>query len=391
MRYGLLSLVVLVGCGGLDPVSPGQQQQAAVQGPKAWTLMVYGAADNNLDPFFDVDLGEMMVGLAPGASVNVVVLADRAGGSDSLLEVTPFGPKTLQTYAELDSGAQDTLTSFIVTAVKAYPSAHYFLDLWDHGGGFRGCCWDDSSGAHLTPSQIAAAIASAQATTGRRIEVVGFDACLMGMAEVAHELRSVTDLLVGSELTIEDAGWPYDTILAYLSKNPGVTPTALAAKVADLFVASYGKKGTPQQLGVIATSKVPALGKSLSALCDALRVDPQGNANLVNGARASSTVNHIYGTNSSFYASDLQVFTGAIRAKATDPAIVTLADDLLLKLDAAVTYEAHDPRLSNSGKLNGVSAYFPPNRNQYRDIYPGSVPAFVSETTWFPFIEAFLQ
>ena len=77
-------------------------------------------------------------------------------------------------------GNPNTLKSFIQWGVATYPADHYLLDIWDHGGGLDGVCWDDTSGTNMTVSQVQQAIAGAST----HIDVIGFDACLMGMEEV---------------------------------------------------------------------------------------------------------------------------------------------------------------------------------------------------------------
>lgn len=50
------------------------------------------------------------------------------------------------------------------------------------------------------------ALTDAYTMTGERIDLLGFDACLMGMMEVAYELQDHTDIMVFSEETIPGGG-----------------------------------------------------------------------------------------------------------------------------------------------------------------------------------------
>ena len=78
-------------------------------------------------------------------------------------------------------GNPATLTDFIQWAVTNYPANHYLLDLWDHGDGIGGVCEDESSESILSLSDVRQAITRA----GTHMDVIGFDACLMAMAETA--------------------------------------------------------------------------------------------------------------------------------------------------------------------------------------------------------------
>ena len=48
---------------------------------------------------------------------------------------------------------------------------------------------------------------------GHKVDVVGADACLMAMIEVAGELASSTDFFVASQDLEPGDGWPYDELL----------------------------------------------------------------------------------------------------------------------------------------------------------------------------------
>lgn len=95
--------------------------------------------------------------------------------------------------------------------MKNYDSDYYLLDIWDHGGGYFGACWDESSGHHLTPHDIEVAISQAEQKVRKRISIVGFDACLMGMIEVCYELKDVTEVRtkISERARVEDKVLPF--------------------------------------------------------------------------------------------------------------------------------------------------------------------------------------
>ena len=45
---------------------------------------------------------------------------------------------------------------------------------------------------------------------GKKLDVIGFDACLMSMLEVGYAMRDVGNTLVGSEELEPGPGWKYD-------------------------------------------------------------------------------------------------------------------------------------------------------------------------------------
>ena len=114
----------------------------------------------------------------------------------------------------LDMSNPKTLRDFIVDAVKKFPADNVARILNDHGGGFTGAMSDDSDGHFMSTPALAGAIAEAQKITGKKIAIIGFDACLEGEAEVAYENRANADYFLGSEESEGGTGWTYDSMLS---------------------------------------------------------------------------------------------------------------------------------------------------------------------------------
>jgi cysteine peptidase C11 family protein len=71
-------------------------------------------------------------------------------------------------------------------------------------------------------------LGTAHQLLGRKVDMVGMDACLMTMLEVAYQIRDHAEILVGSE---PGDGRPYDTVLRDLAARPGMTARDLAATI----------------------------------------------------------------------------------------------------------------------------------------------------------------
>ena len=141
---------------------------------------------------------------------------------------------------EVNMGDPAILQSFIEWAIANYPAQHYALVLWNHGSGWRernsaeavkSVCIDDQSGDELTMTELRSALNAANATTGEVLDIVGFDACLMQMVEVAYQVmgsasRPLVDITVGSEETEPGDGWDYAATLTALTASPTMTPSA---------------------------------------------------------------------------------------------------------------------------------------------------------------------
>src|SRR5204862_7720054 len=81
--------------------------------------------------------------------------------------------------------------------------------LLERGGPARGYGYDDTSGAFLDDIELPCALRDVPAALGQPLDLLGFDACLMGMVEVAFQLRGTARVLVGSQLVEPGDGWSY--------------------------------------------------------------------------------------------------------------------------------------------------------------------------------------
>ncbi len=78
---------------------------------------------------------------------------------------------------------------------------------------------------------------------GHKIDVLGLDACLMGMAEICHELRESVSLMVSSDEEIPQASWPYQAIVGDLETHPGMDRNTLSTLIVSRYVEAYAAGG----------------------------------------------------------------------------------------------------------------------------------------------------
>ncbi len=73
----------------------------------------------------------------------------------------------------------------------------------------------------------------------KKIDIIGFDACLMNMMEVAYQLRDHTEMIVGSEENEPTEGWDYQAILSYIVDNPEASNAAISNNIINSYIDSY--------------------------------------------------------------------------------------------------------------------------------------------------------
>jgi len=203
-----------------------------------WTVIVYAAADDDVleqDIWFDINEMELV---GSTQQMNVIVQIDRADGSFSgdgdwtdtrRLYITQdedlnsITSPVVESIGEADMGNPQTLVDFVSWAIQKYPAKKYALVMSDHGAGWTGGFSDLYSGSSLSMSQIADSISQIQQSMGtQKFEIIGFDACLMGMIEVYGSLYPYTNYMVASEEVIPATGWSYAAWLYQLAQNPSM-------------------------------------------------------------------------------------------------------------------------------------------------------------------------
>jgi hypothetical protein len=268
-----------------------------------WTVMVYLDADNNLESAGIDDINEMEI-VGSTTEVNIVVQVDRipysvlASNNQGYADDTSndnwtttrryyitqdFDPVLINSQlksdlGELNMGDPQTLVDFANWAVTNYPAKKYLLVIWNHGGGFRSLsltkdiAWDDTSGGDkITMPELEYALSAISAQIGKKIDIVGMDACLMAMTEVAYQVKDYADILVASEENEPGDGWPYDTILGELMGNPLISSEQLAVDIVDKYIFSYPYGNVTQS--AIDLSYMGTLAGQLSNLALAIMSD----------------------------------------------------------------------------------------------------------------------
>ena len=203
------------------------------------TLLIYMASDNNLEYHAQEEL-ERIIESSIDSSINIVVQYDAKRFVDT--------PDTLRLFiqngeivkeqelGELNTGDPTVLREFIESASAFYPADKNILIIWSHGSGVDdmdvyadkkkreryfvpiqeieeiAVGFDDTAGDFLDNLELQKALDSSV-----NIDVLGFDACLMGMFEIAYQLRNQTKIMVASQHLEPAMGWDYSRILNELN------------------------------------------------------------------------------------------------------------------------------------------------------------------------------
>ncbi len=226
-----------------------------------WTFMVYLDADNNLEEAGIDDLNEMEE-VGSSDDVNIVVQMDRIDGYDPTngdwtdcrrfyiekdLDTDRITSPEIEQLGEINMGDPEVLIDFVKWSKENYPAKKYALVLWDHGGAFRGICFDDTVPGlpegeydmiNMTEMNHAAREIY-RALGNQRVDLWGFDACLMAQMAVMYELKDFVTVGVGSGYNEPGDGWPYDEILRPFVDKPEMDERELGKIIVHEYIYSY--------------------------------------------------------------------------------------------------------------------------------------------------------
>lgn len=374
----IAALAFAVGFG----LSGGAPSPAEGQGDATWTIMFYSTADtSDIEAGMMLDVNEVEY-VGSTADVNFVAQVDRTDADPTWTDSRRFlltqdgdwqmvNSPVVMSLGEVNQGEVDTLVDFMDWARQYYPADHYGLVLSDHGGGWTGFGWDmTDNNDSLTMLEIDQSLSLFTSAIGRKLDFIGFDACLMAQYEVIKMLAPYADYAILAQETEPAYGWSYDYTLPKLVQNPAMDAATLSTEFSRDYMFSYREgewKGTGYEkydLGVIDLSKMAEVEAAmaefvLTANTNGLEIisaigDARNNAQVFGG----STPDEVDIMSSV----DLIHFLKLLVTLSPNADVAQAAYTLQSALESMVVY--HDA----SGKLpgaHGIAIYFPRNQRVY--------------------------
>ena len=386
---GLAGTAVVLTLGACSADSP-----AAESG--SWTILTYSIADTDLEPYMMEDLDEL--GTSGGhENLNIVALVDRStdyGDDDvlglnswsggKLLEITDGGATELENLGDVNTGDPQVLADFIARGIADYPADHYALVISDHGASWPGVGGDESSDQDsLELWELNEAIAAGVEAGGiEKLDLLGFDACLMATYEVASTLAPLAERLLASQELEPGHGWDYSSF-AMVGENGGATVDELGSAI----IAGYERQAVEWEdeseitLSLTDLTQMPAVDAALGEFTSQLVARVDGVAPTV-GRTLAQTLG--FGKSpdpdSDSFMTDLGILAGEIGVDALD--VSDAADDLVRAINDAVIDKVDGQATRGA---TGLSIYFPPQPEYYVQDYDEIVTA----GNWGEFLTAY--
>jgi parallel beta-helix repeat protein len=387
-----------------------------------WTFMVYLDGDNNLEGWGIDDFLEMS-SVGSTTDVKIVVQFDRTSGYSTLYDdwttckrfyintnMTPTAENATEDIGEANMGDPNTLVDFVKWTMGDYSADNYALILWNHGSGWkysrewaqwvpwegedkmlshfgkkgkqanefmRGICEDETNGDYLTLQETEEALSTIYNDTGELTDLLGYDACLMHMIEVAYQVSNYSSISVGSEEVEPNDGWPYVPILTNLTGTPSMTPCQLGSEIVLDYIVFYGTSGDETQSAANQT-KLQNLVTSTDNFADSLITALANYRTEITQARKAVEEYQI-----SDYI-DLYHFAFLIKSNVPDATVKATAQSVMNEVNSTVFAEGHGSGHPNS---HGLSIYFPGSGGDYLTSYEAT--KFARDTKWNEFLESY--
>lgn len=264
-----------------------------------WLLMVYMSATGTLEEESIGDISNIKEGFLSHTdqdNIDIVILHDRGPGYSTLdgdwtgtylykvtldgLEVITEaeGWRTAEDQEE-NMGSISTLDNFISWGKSQYKRKKNALVIWNHGGGLSGqtllesraVSWDtENTGEDIDDALY---INEIQTTLKKyynsqsKLEILGFDACYMGMVEIAYEFRDEVEYMVASA-GLETGGWRYNDFIPEMVQQS--TPATVSEKVVESYKTFSEENSLENTLAVLELSHVEDLKTEIDTLLTAL-------------------------------------------------------------------------------------------------------------------------
>ena len=264
----------------------------------------------------------------------------------------------------------DSFEAFLKYVKTNFPAKRYEAVLWGQSGGpVSGFGYDEvnGSGEQLTLTEMSTALSNADMD----LDLLLFDARLMGAMETGYGLSSHVDYMIASEDNEYCIGLNYTNWLKKLNSNPELSAIEQGKQVIDDFIAvNKGKgEGKDEMVGAYSLVDLKALKRNTSDRLKALAELLKSAEKTENGRdhlRQASKEAYRFAPNYSYDLVDFSSFLGAIESNFTGSGseginykeIREAAASLRSSVENAVEISRYVTP-NDDGGVSGLTIYFP--------------------------------
>jgi hypothetical protein len=403
-----------------------------------WTVVAYIQADNNLAPYAVYNIGDMQLAPLSSSLVNMLVQWDQPNNNKTWRYRIVKGGRIEDASVSVEMGLNPVqeLVDMTKWAKTKYDAKRFCVILWNHGSGVvdpsyratnkaisnalgtddgrphmpwleipgfdaqrdaqdRGILFDDSQLTYLNAQGLATAFSriKSEVMGGRKIDIVGMDACLMAMLEVGYQIKDSVNYLVSSEDTEPGEGWSYSGFLKTLCALPAVEAPSFANAIVNAYANFYQSRTRYYTQSAINLNKLELVKQNIAQVITGVaacrKIDSTRTKRaVVNARRASKSFDvsdyiDLYSFYSALSAQLAQKDSRASRRYITAAtnlrSIVASGMQLILN---SVTANRVGSYYTN---VKGISIYYP--RGTVHSSYRNT--KFAQSTSWISFVQTY--
>ncbi|MBY0353030.1 hypothetical protein K2W90_01540 [Candidatus Babeliales bacterium] len=224
-----------------------------------WTILNYIEANNNLSFFANNNIEAMKL-VGSTSNVNILVQLSEPTTKKTWRYKIKQGGKTNHTSLNKDMGLdpEKELIDAVLWAHTHYPAKRFMLIFWNHGGGIidkhkskkiyeqhqkkysrtRSILYNYQHETFLTNQQLERALKQISEVRGKKIDIIGMDACLMASIEIAYQIKDYADYFIASENVEIAPGWCYGNFLRKLIAQSTMSPLKLMETIISSFAST---------------------------------------------------------------------------------------------------------------------------------------------------------
>lgn len=272
----VVAIFMFIGLGIL--ISTNEKTNFLNKDTKDRTIMIY-MVGSDLESMYgsaSSDIKEMINSKADFENINILIYTGGAKkwyseeipeDKNAIFSVTNDGLEKLKVYEKKPMGNYKTLTEFLDYGYNNFKAEDYSLIFWDHGGGpIYGFGVDEyNEKNYFTIEEIKKALEKSAFNGKNKLDLIGFDACLMSSAEVAFMLSDYAEYFIASQEIEPGEGWDYHFLKEINTKT---TTEEMGKHIIDYYSDFYDKKigGNGISLSLLKLSKIEKFEKSLNDL-----------------------------------------------------------------------------------------------------------------------------
>lgn len=409
---------------------------------RKWTIIVYMGADNNLREYADADIAKFTSVETGADEIAVTFLLDTASGTTRFEK----NDAARESLGFLNSAEPANLTDFISWSVGNFPARSYALMLWDHGDGWyyndifaatpdafsplkslpntpagAGTRYPDPLGligGALTPERIISddsegdtmdttEAADAVAASEVHLDLLIFNACNMGMYEVAYIFKDLADVILASEESLFVEGLPDEDVMRALDANPDMDARQIASSYIYYFYSYFRNQGLFGTLSAVDTSHMTQLRSAVNNLAGALKTNIATERSIISGIEQNLQFMWLWPLHA-----DLRHIATLIAARTSNSTVRASAANVRDLIEQSVVFDHTSISCDSPCEFGseytydnayGLAVFFPTNylydymSNYYLlppldtlvDSY-GNLPTESGATSWDDFLKTYL-